>query len=79
MTEGCAVGTKTWAGDATACGTVGPAQAATEIKLLDVPAMGYTSEDLPNPRGEMCMRGVNCFTEYYKGPCSIYASLARLT
>lgn len=67
MTETCAVGTKTWKGDPGACGTVGPPQAANEVKLVDVPAMGYTSEDLPNPRGEICVRGVNCFTKYYKG------------
>ncbi|KAJ7929234.1 hypothetical protein B0H13DRAFT_1703325 [Mycena leptocephala] len=66
MTETCAVGTKTWKGDPGACGTVGPPQAANEVKLVDVPAMGYTSEDLPNPRGEICVRGVNCFTRYYK-------------
>jgi len=66
MTETCAVGTKTWAGDAGASGTVGPAQSANEIKLVDVPAMKYTSEDLPNPRGEMCIRGVNRLTAYYK-------------
>ncbi|KAJ6606501.1 long-chain-fatty-acid-CoA ligase [Mycena vulgaris] len=66
MTETCACATKTWPGDAGASGTVGPAQAANEIKLLDVPAMGYTSEDVPNPRGEMLVRGVNILTSYYK-------------
>ncbi|KAJ7632188.1 hypothetical protein FB45DRAFT_1057323 [Roridomyces roridus] len=66
MTEGCAIGTKSWKGDKGAGGTVGPVQAATEVKLIDVPAMGYTSEDKPNPRGEICMRGVTCFTTYYK-------------
>ncbi|KAJ7093232.1 hypothetical protein C8R44DRAFT_815926 [Mycena epipterygia] len=66
MTETCAVGTKTWPGDASACGTVGPTQSSNEIKLLDVPSMGYTSEDVPNPRGELCIRGINVFTTYYK-------------
>ncbi|KAJ6547071.1 hypothetical protein B0H19DRAFT_955000 [Mycena capillaripes] len=66
MTETCAVATKTWKADPGACGTVGPPQSANEIKLVDVPAMGYTSEDLPNPRGEICVRGINCFTQYYK-------------
>ncbi|KAJ7445716.1 hypothetical protein B0H11DRAFT_1746452 [Mycena galericulata] len=66
MTEGAAIGTKTWPGDASAGGTVGPVQSALEIKLVDVPAMGYTSEDRPNPRGELCMRGATTFTTYYK-------------
>ncbi|KAJ7184259.1 hypothetical protein C8R46DRAFT_983261 [Mycena filopes] len=63
---GSAVGTKAWKGDPGARGTCGPVQAACEIKLLDVAAMGYTSEDLPNPRGEICIRGPVCFTGYYK-------------
>ncbi|KAJ7771702.1 hypothetical protein B0H16DRAFT_1514415 [Mycena metata] len=66
MTEGSAVATKAWKGDPTASGTCGPVQSACQIKLLDVPAMGYTSEDLPNPRGELCIRGPCCFEGYYK-------------
>ncbi|KAF7353625.1 Long chain acyl-CoA synthetase 7, peroxisomal [Mycena venus] len=66
MTETCAVGSKTWRSDADACSTVGPPQSSNEIKLVDVPAMGYTSEDLPNPRGELYVRGHNCFSRYYK-------------
>lgn len=66
MTEGCATCSKTWPNDPTSSGTVGPPQTINEVKLVDVPAMGYTSEDKPNPRGELCMRGANCFTVYYK-------------
>jgi long-chain acyl-CoA synthetase len=67
MTENTASCSKTWPDDPSASGVVGPPVAANEIKLVDVPAMGYTSEDKPNPRGEVCMRGVCVFTEYYKG------------
>ena len=67
MTENCATCTRTWPGDAKSSGTVGPPQPANEIKLVDVAVMGYTSEDKPNPRGEICARGVHVFREYYKG------------
>ncbi|KAJ7702319.1 hypothetical protein B0H17DRAFT_1043697 [Mycena rosella] len=66
MTESCAVACKSWPADPGSCGTVGPVQSAIEIKLLDVPAMGYTSEDIPNPRGEMCLRGATVLNTYYK-------------
>ena len=67
MTEGTAACTRTWPNDISSSGTVGPPQPVNEIKLVDVPAMGYTSEDRPNPRGELCMRGANCLLAYYKG------------
>ncbi|XP_006462792.1 hypothetical protein AGABI2DRAFT_186655 [Agaricus bisporus var. bisporus H97] len=66
--ENMAACTKTWPDDRTASGLVGPPTPVTEIKLVDVPDMGYTSEDKPNPRGELCMRGLCQFTEYYKDP-----------
>lgn len=67
MTENAATCAKTWPGDTNASGTIGPPQAVNEVKLIDIPAMNYTSEDKPNPRGELLVRGVNCFTTYYKG------------
>lgn len=67
MTENCATCCRAWPNDPSSGGAVGPPQPVNEIKLLDVPAMGYSADDKPNPRGELCLRGSNCFNEYYKG------------
>ncbi|KAL0947390.1 hypothetical protein HGRIS_013505 [Hohenbuehelia grisea] len=66
MTENTATCSKSWPWDPTSSGTVGPPQPINEVKLVDVSAMGYSSEDKPNPRGEICTRGVNSFRSYYK-------------
>ncbi|KDR81465.1 hypothetical protein GALMADRAFT_239413 [Galerina marginata CBS 339.88] len=66
MTENCGTTCKSWPNDPTSSGTVGPPQPVNEVKLVDVPGMGYMSGDKPNPRGELCVRGTNCFTTYYK-------------
>jgi long-chain acyl-CoA synthetase len=67
MTENCGTCSKGWPNDPSSSGTVGPPQPVNEVKLVDVPAMSYTSEDSPNPRGELCVRGENCFKVYYQG------------
>ena len=65
QTETSAGTTLTVRGDWTT-GHIGVPTPANEIKLVDVPEMSYTSRDFPCPRGEVCARGPNCFTGYYK-------------
>ena len=66
MTENCGTCTRPFPGDPTAAGTIGWPQPVNEMKLVDVPSMGYSVLDRPYPRGEICMRGANCFSGYYK-------------
>ncbi|KAG5421415.1 hypothetical protein I9W82_000505 [Candida metapsilosis] len=51
--------------DASSCG---PVCITTEVKLRDLPAMGYTSADEGGPRGELLVRGPQIFPGYYKNP-----------
>ncbi|KAH8102303.1 acetyl-CoA synthetase-like protein [Cristinia sonorae] len=74
-TENCGVGCQAIASDNTSAGTVGPPGICLEIKLVDVPSLGYTSEDKPNPRGEICTRGASVFKGYYKDEDNTKASL----
>ncbi|KZV75767.1 acetyl-CoA synthetase-like protein [Peniophora sp. CONT] len=66
MTETAAVCTRVMKDDPTSSGCVGVPLSVMELKLIDVPTMNYTSEDKPNPRGELCCRGPVCFAGYYK-------------
>jgi long-chain acyl-CoA synthetase len=45
------------------CGAVAPSM---EVCLQSVPDMEYLVTDSPNPRGELLLRGKNCFRGYYK-------------
>ena len=40
----------------------------TAYKLVDVPDLGYTAADQPNPRGELRVKTRNMISEYYKSP-----------
>lgn len=66
-TENVGTATKTWMSDKKSAGYVGAISVNLELKLVDVADLGYTSEDKPYPRGEICLRGDGCFKSYYKG------------
>ncbi len=65
QTETCAASTVTTCGDWVS-GQIGVPTPCNDVKLVDIPDMDYTSEDKPNSRGEICIRGPNCFVGYYK-------------
>jgi len=52
--------------DSFTSGDVGIPLPAAEVKLVDVPDMGYTAKDKEGPRGEVCCRGPLCCDGYYK-------------
>ncbi|KAI9916444.1 hypothetical protein PsorP6_017140 [Peronosclerospora sorghi] len=47
---------------------VGSPLARMQIRLEDVPEMGYTTKDKPRPRGEILAKGPTIFAGYYKEP-----------
>jgi len=72
QTECAAPASITWTQDPS-CGHVGAPFPACDFKLVDVPEMNYTSEDVNEqgenvPRGEICYNGPNCFKGYFNKP-----------
>ncbi|KAG0310196.1 hypothetical protein BGZ99_000597 [Dissophora globulifera] len=67
QTEQAAGLSMSYRGDLTP-GQVGPPQLCVEVKLRDLPAMNYTSQDKPVPRGEILLRGHSVFQGYLKAP-----------
>eukprot|EP00939_MAST-03C_sp_MAST-3C-sp1_P002214 g2214.t1 len=63
LTETTAGGTCTTANDAGTTGHVGGPLACVEMKLVDVPEMGYFAKD---GRGEVCIRGPTVFQGYFR-------------
>ncbi|KAG8806535.1 hypothetical protein FRC17_004940, partial [Serendipita sp. 399] len=76
LTETCGAGARSLPGDPSSAGTVGTPNNCVEVKLVDVPELGYSvdgargeNEDgvgKTGPRGELCVRGESVFKEYYK-------------
>lgn len=65
QTEGAGACNVTWLG----CfdtGNVGPPVSCCEVKLISAPEMGYSVDDKPLPRGEICVRGTSIFQGYFR-------------
>ncbi|OMJ20402.1 Fatty acyl-CoA synthetase A [Smittium culicis] len=67
MTETCAGGIGQLKGDLT-YGNIGVPGNGVEVRLRDVPEMGYYTNDEICPRGEICIRGAIVFSHYLKEP-----------
>ncbi|XP_074316000.1 long chain acyl-CoA synthetase 1-like [Silene latifolia] len=67
LTETCGLSTHCMPDDMSMLGAVGVPSIYTELRLEEVPEMGYNPLSDP-PRGEICVRGKSVFSGYYKNP-----------
>ncbi|KAL3535092.1 hypothetical protein ACH5RR_003553, partial [Cinchona calisaya] len=67
LTETCGLATAGFPDEMCLIGTVGSAFVYNEVRLEEVPEMGYDPLGDP-PRGEICIRGKTAFAGYYKNP-----------
>jgi len=67
LTETCGSTTLGFPDEMCMVGTVGAVSIYNEIRLEEVPEMGYNPLETP-PCGEICVRGKTVFSGYYKNP-----------
>ncbi|KAL5791980.1 hypothetical protein ACOSP7_000574 [Xanthoceras sorbifolium] len=67
LTETCGPTTLGFPDEMCMIGTVGPVSVFNELRLEEVPDMGYNPLADP-PCGEICVRGKTVFSGYYKNP-----------
>ncbi|KAG0497966.1 hypothetical protein HPP92_002657 [Vanilla planifolia] len=67
LTETCGQVSVAYPDDHSLLGTVGVTLTYTELRLEEVPEMGYDPLAEPS-RGEICVRGKTLFSGYYKNP-----------
>ncbi|XP_054819589.1 long chain acyl-CoA synthetase 1-like isoform X2 [Prosopis cineraria] len=67
LTETCGSTTLGFPDEMCMIGTVGAVSVYNELRLEEVPDMGYNPLGTP-PCGEICVRGKTVFTGYYKNP-----------
>lgn len=67
MTETCGLATLGFPDEMSMLGAVGSPFVYTDMRLEEVPEMGYDPLADP-PRGEICLRGKTSFAGYYKNP-----------
>lgn len=67
LTETCGLSSVGIPDEISLIGTVGPPSVYSEIRLEEVPEMGYSPFAEP-PCGEICVRGKTVFSGYHKNP-----------